>query len=234
VRGLQDEETEIPATPHKLVFGIKPRISHLRTFGCPVIIRKWTTSDNINGKQTERGLRGIFIGLNMHQKGYVIFCPGSWSIVISDNVIFDENFNAAIDQTRQRYQDGIALRPIASFIPDITTTLEQTGTIADTPASVEEGNDLIDLTTPSDAPHTTPNDSPEDDTPNLVPQDDDDFSKSEDDAESVASDDSDDEASFSDEDLAPFIQPAPIEPESDTPQVLCRSTRTHPNMLTLP
>jgi hypothetical protein len=159
VRGLQDLETEIPATPHELFFGTKPHISHLQTFGCPVIIRKWTTSDNTNGKQTERGLRGIFIGLDMHQKGYVIFCPGSRSIVISDDVIFDENFTSAIAQTWQNYQDGIALRPIASFVPDVTTTLEQTGTVADAPASVEEGN-LIDLTTPVHKPEEPVDDTP--------------------------------------------------------------------------
>jgi hypothetical protein len=59
VRGLRDADTEIPATPHALFFGTKPRIGHLRTFGCPVVIRKWTASDKSNGKQTERGPRNI-------------------------------------------------------------------------------------------------------------------------------------------------------------------------------
>jgi len=166
----------------------------------------------------------------MHQKGYVIYCPGSRSIVISDDVIFDEHFHSAIAQTWQKYQDGIALRPIASFIPDVTTTLEETGSIADAQASVEEEidqeNDLIDLTTPFQAPEAPANDV--DDTPDLVPQHDDDFSDSEDDDDdSVASNDSDEdeEAIFSDDDLASLIQPTPVEPEADTPQILRHSTR---------
>jgi transposase InsO family protein len=62
VQGLRGEDPDVPATPHELFFGTKPRVGHLHTFGCPVIIRKWTCSDNTHGKQTERGIRGIFIG----------------------------------------------------------------------------------------------------------------------------------------------------------------------------
>jgi hypothetical protein len=168
----------------------------------------------------------------MHQKGYVIYCPGSRSIVISDDVIFDENFNSAIAQTWQKYQDGIALRPIASFVPDVTTTLEHTGTVEDAPASVEEGSnqgdDLIDLTTPFHPPEEP--DAVVDGTPALVPQDDDDFSDAEDDdddEDSTASDDSDEVDTFSDADLIPLVQPAPVEPKTETPQILRRSTRPH-------
>jgi len=99
VHGLSDDDPDIPSTPHELFFGTKPHISHLRVFGCPVIIRNRTSSDQSNGKQTERGIRGIFVGLDTHQKGYVIYCPGSQSIVISDGVLFDEQFSSAIAHT---------------------------------------------------------------------------------------------------------------------------------------
>jgi len=111
-------------------FGTKPRISHLRTFCCPVIVRKWTASNKSNGKQTERGVCGIYIGLDMHQKGYVIYCPDSRVIAISENIIFDEHFSSAIAHTWQKYHDGITLCPLLSHIPNADTTIEQTGTLA--------------------------------------------------------------------------------------------------------
>jgi hypothetical protein len=61
VRGLHGYNTEVPSMPHELLFGNKPRIGHLRIYGCPVIICKWTTTDNSNGKQTERGLHGMYL-----------------------------------------------------------------------------------------------------------------------------------------------------------------------------
>jgi hypothetical protein len=66
VRGLRGEDTDVPPTPHELFFGTKPHIGHLQTFGCPVVICKWTASDKSNDKQTERGLRGY-----LHVKAYI-------------------------------------------------------------------------------------------------------------------------------------------------------------------
>jgi uncharacterized protein YdcH (DUF465 family) len=242
VRGLRGEDTDVPTTPHELFFGTKPRIGHLRTFGCPVVIRKWTSSDKSNGKQTERGIRGIFIGFDMHQKGYIVYCPGSRIIVISNDVLFDEQFSSAIALTWQKYQDGLALRPLASFIPDVSTTLEQTGVFSIDPAQVEEGDEnLIDLTAPSDTPttdlapdETAPDNAPalvpqdeddEDNLPALVPQDGDDLSTAESDDDSVDDDDPLDDASVSDIDISDFFHAADPEPEPDTPQPLRRSTR---------
>jgi len=80
------------------------------------------------GKQTERGTQGIFIGFPPNQKGYLIYCPGSRQILVSDDVLFDESLQAAIATTWQQYQDSLSLKPVSSFIPDIDTTLDHTGT----------------------------------------------------------------------------------------------------------
>jgi hypothetical protein len=219
VRGLRDGDTDSPATPHELFFGSKPRISHYWVFGCPVIIHKWTSSDNTNGKQTERGIRGIFIGFDTHQKGYVIYCPGSHSIVISDDVLFNEQFTSAIALTWQKFHDGLALRPLASFIPDITTTTEQTGTLADFQPQVEEGT-LINVSDEAD---------PDDDgCPDLTPQTaDDDDSDNDDDSTSTTPPDTDDDLSLTDDYIVDLLDPTPPEPEPEMPQVqpIRRSTR---------
>jgi hypothetical protein len=57
---------------YKLFFGRKPCIARFRVFGCPVIIRRWKTKQSLQGKQTEKGNRGIFIGFDTTNKGYMI------------------------------------------------------------------------------------------------------------------------------------------------------------------
>jgi hypothetical protein len=89
------------------------------------------------GKQTERGTRGIFIGFPSNQIGYLILCPGSRQILVSDDVIFDESLQAAIATIWQQYQHNLSLKPVASFIPDVDTTLEQTGTLENISTLVE-------------------------------------------------------------------------------------------------
>jgi len=103
------------------------------------------------GKHTERGTRGIFIGFPPqsqrgifigfppNQKGYLIFHPGSRQILVSVDVLFDESFHAAIATTWQQYQDSFSLKPVASFVPDIDTTVEQTVTSESISTLVEEG-----------------------------------------------------------------------------------------------
>ncbi len=126
VRGLYDEQGNI-ATPHLLFLGNKPRINHFCIFGSPVVARKWSTIQTSSGKQTEQGVRGIFIGFDMNQKGYLFYSPGSRQIYISGDKLFDESFGTAIAATWQMHQDSLTLRPFQSHIPTTDVTLEQTG-----------------------------------------------------------------------------------------------------------
>jgi hypothetical protein len=130
VRGLKNQE-EIPSTPHEMFFGVKPCILPLRVFGCPCIIKRWLAEKRSPGKQTERGMRGIFIGFDTNRKGFLFYMPGSRNIINSGNASFDETFYSAIATTWQQHRDTLALQPTHSYIPYITTTLEHTGTLAD-------------------------------------------------------------------------------------------------------
>jgi hypothetical protein len=108
---------------------------------------------------------------------------------------------------------------LASFIPDITTTTEQTGTLADFQPQVEEGT-LINLSDEAD-----PDD---DDWPDLTPQTaDDDDADNDDDSTSSTPPVTDDDLSLTDDYIVDLLDPTPPEPEPETPQVqpIRRSTR---------
>ena len=90
-------------------------------------------------KQTQQGVRGIFIGLPANQKGYLVYIPVTWQIVVSGDVAFDESFYSAIATTWRPYHDALALRLLASPAPETDTLLESTGTIDDMFPQPQEG-----------------------------------------------------------------------------------------------
>ena len=65
-------EDDDPTTPHKLATGTKPSVSHLRMLFCPCVERKATThfeTKMLNMRhQVQKGFRGIFVGIQEHQK----------------------------------------------------------------------------------------------------------------------------------------------------------------------
>ena len=60
VTGLTNATGDI-ATPYEMFLGRKPLLQDFRVFGCPVVCKKWTSEGGRDNKQTERGMRGIFI-----------------------------------------------------------------------------------------------------------------------------------------------------------------------------
>jgi len=156
VKNLYNAEGEI-ASPHELFCGAKPTISQYRVFGCPVVAKRWVVS--IDGRETihctEKGIRGIFIGFPPNQKGYLIFLPGSRTIAVSGDVMFDETFYSAIATTWRRFEDGIALQPERSAIPGPDTTVEMTGDISDQVHA--QGDEFFDAVPHQDDVSSTPN-----------------------------------------------------------------------------
>ena len=81
-----------PTTSFKLVMGKKPSVSHLRVLFCPCVVRKATA--RIEKKalnmchQAQKGFRGIFVGIPQHQKGYLVYIPGTGKIISSYDVVF--------------------------------------------------------------------------------------------------------------------------------------------------
>jgi transposase InsO family protein len=235
------------STPFEMFQGIKPRIGHLRVFGCPITARHWVSAQHTNGKETQQGIRGIFIGLAENQKGYLFYSPASRQIYISGDITFDEHFSSTIATTWRPHRDNLALRPVASYIPTASTTLEQTGDVFVTlPSVVEEGeiaptnastqSDNDNGITPTNA--STQSDNDDDDNNDLPPadntdichhNDDDDCpdlaSRHDDDSVSEASDwDHDDleddntDDIIHDQAILDLVHPTPNQEEEITPQ----------------
>ena len=59
-------------TPHKLATGMKPAVSQFRVLFCPCVVRKATAhieTKTLNMRhQSQKGFRGIFVGIPQHQK----------------------------------------------------------------------------------------------------------------------------------------------------------------------
>ena len=133
-----------PATPFELFFNEKPRIGHLRVFGCPCVFKKWTITSHDGkvqqNKTSQRAVKGVFVGLPTNQQGYLIFMPQSQHIAVSHDVTFDEQFHTAVITNWKPYQDAMTLRPQSSHIHTEDDTLEHTGSAEDLPFMFEEGN----------------------------------------------------------------------------------------------
>lgn len=67
-------------TPKEVFTKVKPNISHLRIFGCPVYIH---VPKEKRTKLEPSGRKGIFFGYSETSKAYKIFIPGQKNIELS-------------------------------------------------------------------------------------------------------------------------------------------------------
>ncbi|MGH7954813.1 MAG: reverse transcriptase domain-containing protein [Gloeomargaritales cyanobacterium] len=97
----------IPTSPDFLFTGRKPKVSHFRVFGCPVVFKK-----HKQAKWQQQGRRGIFIGLPKRQSGWLIYIPqgGCRESHVSKDVTFDETFVSAQHCPELPFQGAIPLR----------------------------------------------------------------------------------------------------------------------------
>ena len=76
------------SSPHVLMHGEKPDISHHQQFGCEAFL--YRADDQHKGKWDARAEKGIFVGYPANQKGYLLWCPGRGpnAIVSTTNCYF--------------------------------------------------------------------------------------------------------------------------------------------------
>ena len=75
-------------TPEEAFTGEKPKIGHLRIFGCPKYIH---VPRERRTKLDSSGRKGVFVGYSEFAKAYRIYIPGQRKIELSRDVTFEED-----------------------------------------------------------------------------------------------------------------------------------------------
>jgi len=89
-------------TPFEAWYGKKPRVDHLRTFGCLVHVKVVGTGIT---KLYDRSTKMVFLGYESGTKGYRVFDPVNNQLHVSRDVVFEEkeqwNWDSSVetDQT---------------------------------------------------------------------------------------------------------------------------------------
>ena len=72
--------------------------------------------------QAQKGFRGIFVGIQEHQKVYLVYVPSTRKITSSYDVVFDGSFSSALAYTSQPYSEAMAMRPAVTYTPYATSS----------------------------------------------------------------------------------------------------------------
>ena len=91
--------------------------------------------------QAQKGFRCIFVGIQEHKKGYLVYVPSTINIISSYDVVFDESSSSALIYTSKRNSEEMVMRPAVTYTPCAKSLREQTGNII-TFTQFEEGNIL--------------------------------------------------------------------------------------------
>jgi len=75
-------------TPEEAWSGIKPSVHHFRVFSC---IAHAHVPDCKRSKLDDKSVKCVLLGINKESKAYHLYDPISWKIIVSRDVVFDEN-----------------------------------------------------------------------------------------------------------------------------------------------
>ena len=79
--------------------------------------------------QSQNLFRGLFVGIQQHQKGYLVYVPSTCKIVSSHDIISDKIFSSQLSYKSHPYSESLNMQPAISYIPYDTSYHEQTGDI---------------------------------------------------------------------------------------------------------
>ncbi|KAE8656273.1 hypothetical protein F3Y22_tig00117005pilonHSYRG00292 [Hibiscus syriacus] len=85
-------------TPEKAWSGRKPSVNHFQIFGC--IAYAHITYEKRN-KLDNKGEKCIFLGVSDKSKAYKLYSPSTMKIIISCDVVFDEEFTWSWNQNKE-------------------------------------------------------------------------------------------------------------------------------------
>jgi hypothetical protein len=96
-------------TPEEIFTGKKPEVSHLKIFGCPVIVH---IPKEKRTKLDSSGKKRIFVGFCEVSKAFIIYIPGYHHIEISRDVTFYED--ATLKRSRKFHLEEELVAPIVA------------------------------------------------------------------------------------------------------------------------
>lgn len=76
------------STPYELWYGRKPTVHHLRIFGCPAFAH---VPDQLRRKLDQKATESVLVGYCETSKAYRLWNPATRKLIISRDVVFDEN-----------------------------------------------------------------------------------------------------------------------------------------------
>ena len=128
IKHLLNQDGE-PTMPHKLATGINFSVSNLRVLLLLCFVRKvnahvYTKALNMC-HWSQKGYRGIFVGITQHQKGYLICVTSTLKIVSSHDTVFDKTFFSVLVYMPRPYSEALLTRPAVSYILYATSSHEK-------------------------------------------------------------------------------------------------------------
>ena len=59
----------------------------------------------------ERGIRGVHVGLPCNSAGWLVYIPSTSHVLVSSDVVFDEDFLSTVSYTQSRVPGGLLHQP---------------------------------------------------------------------------------------------------------------------------
>jgi hypothetical protein len=130
-------------TPEEAWSGVKPSVHHFRVFGCVAYAH---IPDNLRKKLDNKTTVCILLGLSEESKAYKLFDPIQKRIIISRDVVFEENkaWDWNSDGKKNTHDDSIEIEEFEGHTDQVAGTHNETG-------EGNHGNDNI----PEEVPETS-------------------------------------------------------------------------------
>jgi hypothetical protein len=129
--------------------GKKPKVSHLKIFGCLVFIHIPKEKRN---KLEPSGKKGIFVGYCEVSKAFRIYIPGHHHIEISSDVTFDEE--ATLKKSRrcqleEVYEEEPVIPRVAESVREVPRAAEPEREVITSPdKELLEDHDIVEVQDP--------------------------------------------------------------------------------------
>jgi len=139
-------------TPYEAWRGNKPKVSHLRVFGC---IAYSLVNSQARYKLDEKSKKCIFVGYSTQSKAYKLYNPLSGKIVISRNVMFNEDASWNFDS--ENVSSNIKLPPTDEAFQQEPATVSVPGnTSSSSPTSSSRATHQSRTSAPASDHNLTP------------------------------------------------------------------------------